>query len=36
MTPETVAERIAEIRDRSGEVIPDNGGGQLQMALSRG
>jgi NAD(P)-dependent dehydrogenase (short-subunit alcohol dehydrogenase family) len=36
MTPETVAERLAEIRDRTGEVIPDTGGGQLQMALSRG
>ncbi len=36
MSPETVAERIAEIRDRTGEVIPDNGGGQLQMALSQG
>jgi hypothetical protein len=36
LTPETVAARIAEIRDRAGEVVPDNGNGQLQMALSRG
>ncbi|WP_199553993.1 SDR family NAD(P)-dependent oxidoreductase [Sandaracinobacteroides hominis] len=33
MTPETVAARIAEIRDRTGEVVPDTGAGQGAMAL---
>jgi NAD(P)-dependent dehydrogenase (short-subunit alcohol dehydrogenase family) len=34
MTAETVAARFAEISDRTGEVVPDNGGAQAQMALS--
>jgi NAD(P)-dependent dehydrogenase (short-subunit alcohol dehydrogenase family) len=33
MTAETVAARIAEIRDRTGEVVPDTGAGQGAMAL---
>lgn len=36
MTPETVAERIAEIRDRTGEVVPETGAGQGAMALGGG
>ena len=33
MTAETVAARFEEISDRTGEVVPDNGGGQGAMAL---
>ncbi|WP_372916923.1 SDR family oxidoreductase [Sandarakinorhabdus sp.] len=33
MTAETVAARFAEISDRTGELAPDNGGAQAQMAL---
>ncbi|WP_439546206.1 SDR family oxidoreductase [Sandarakinorhabdus sp.] len=33
MTAETVAARFAEISDRTGEVVPDNGSAQAQMAL---
>ncbi|WP_353199072.1 SDR family oxidoreductase [Sandarakinorhabdus sp.] len=33
LTAETVAARFAEISDRTGEVVPDNGGAQAQMAL---
>ncbi|WP_448579905.1 SDR family NAD(P)-dependent oxidoreductase [Thermaurantiacus sp.] len=36
MTPETIAARIADIRDRSGEVVPETGAAQAQMALSGG
>jgi len=36
MTPETVAARIAEIRDRSGELVPETGAAQAQMALAGG
>ena len=36
MTAETVAARFAEISDRTGEVAPDNGGAQAQMALGGG
>ena len=36
MTVETVAARIAEIRDRTGEVVPDTGAGQGAMALGGG
>ncbi|MCG2841030.1 SDR family NAD(P)-dependent oxidoreductase [Sandaracinobacter sp. RS1-74] len=36
MTPETVAERIAEIRDRAGETVPETGAGQAQAALGGG
>lgn len=36
MTPETVAERIAEIRDRSGELVPETGAAQAQVALAGG
>jgi hypothetical protein len=31
-----VAARFAEISDRTGEVAPDNGGAQAQMALGGG
>lgn len=34
MAAETVAARIAEIRDRTGETVPDTGAAQGQMALS--
>jgi NAD(P)-dependent dehydrogenase (short-subunit alcohol dehydrogenase family) len=33
MTAETVAERFAEISDRTGEIAPENGAAQAQMAL---
>ena len=33
MTPETIAARWAEISDRTGEVVPDNGSAQGAMAL---
>jgi NAD(P)-dependent dehydrogenase (short-subunit alcohol dehydrogenase family) len=33
MTPETVAARFEEISDRSGEIVPENGGAQAAMAL---
>ena len=36
MTAETVAARFAEISDRTGELTPDNGGAQAQMALAGG
>jgi NAD(P)-dependent dehydrogenase (short-subunit alcohol dehydrogenase family) len=36
MTPETVAARIAEIRDRAGEMVPETGSAQGQAALSGG
>jgi NAD(P)-dependent dehydrogenase (short-subunit alcohol dehydrogenase family) len=36
LTAETVAARFAEISDRTGEVVPDNGGAQAQMALGGG
>jgi NAD(P)-dependent dehydrogenase (short-subunit alcohol dehydrogenase family) len=36
MTPETVAARIAEIRDRDGEMVPETGSAQAQVALSGG
>ena len=34
LTAETVAARFAEISDRTGEIVPDNGGAQAQVALS--
>ena len=34
MTPETIAARWAEISDRSGEIVPDNGSAQGAMALA--
>jgi len=34
MTAETVAARIAEIRDRAGEIVPDTGSAQAQAALA--
>ena len=33
MTAETVAARFAEISDRTGEIVPDNGAAQTQVAL---
>ncbi|TPE62171.1 SDR family NAD(P)-dependent oxidoreductase [Sandaracinobacter neustonicus] len=36
MTPETVAAKIADIRDRDGEIVPDTGAAQAQAALSGG
>lgn len=36
MKAETIAARIAEIRDRTGEVVPDTGAGQGAMALGGG
>ena len=36
MNAETVAARFAEISDRTGEVVPENGGGQGAMALGGG
>lgn len=36
MTPETVAEAIAKIRDRDGEIVPDTGSAQAHVALSGG
>jgi NAD(P)-dependent dehydrogenase (short-subunit alcohol dehydrogenase family) len=36
MSAETVAARFAEISDRAGEVVPDNGGAQGAMALGGG
>lgn len=36
MTPETVAARIGEIRDRTGEMVPETGAAQGQTALSGG
>jgi hypothetical protein len=36
MTPETVAARISEIRDRGGETVPETGSAQGQVALSGG
>jgi NAD(P)-dependent dehydrogenase (short-subunit alcohol dehydrogenase family) len=36
MTPETIAGRIAEIRDRSGEMVPETGAAQAQTALAGG
>ncbi len=33
LSPETVAARFAEISDRTGEVVPDNGAAQATMAL---
>jgi NAD(P)-dependent dehydrogenase (short-subunit alcohol dehydrogenase family) len=36
MTPETIAARIAEIRDRTGEMVPETGAAQAQAALSGG
>jgi NAD(P)-dependent dehydrogenase (short-subunit alcohol dehydrogenase family) len=36
MVPETVAARIAEIRDRAGETVPETGAAQGQAALSGG
>lgn len=36
MVPETIAARIAEIRNRDGEVVPETGAGQGAMALSGG
>jgi NAD(P)-dependent dehydrogenase (short-subunit alcohol dehydrogenase family) len=36
MTPETVAARIAEIRARDGEMVPETGSAQGQTALSGG
>ena len=36
MKPETVAEAIAKIRDRDGEIVPDTGSAQAQVALSGG
>ncbi|WP_194744432.1 SDR family NAD(P)-dependent oxidoreductase [Thermaurantiacus tibetensis] len=36
MTPETVAARIAEIRDRTGELVPETGAAQAQVALAAG
>ena len=34
LTAETVAERFAQISDRTGELVPDNGGAQAQTALA--
>lgn len=34
LTPETVAARIADIRDRNGEIVAENGAAQGQMALA--
>lgn len=34
MTPETIAARIAEIRDRTGEMVPETGAAQAQVALA--
>jgi NAD(P)-dependent dehydrogenase (short-subunit alcohol dehydrogenase family) len=36
MTPETVADAIARIRDRDGETVPETGSAQGQVALSGG
>ncbi|PZU46735.1 MAG: 3-hydroxyacyl-CoA dehydrogenase [Sphingomonas sp.] len=36
MVPETVAEAIAKIRDRDGEIVPDTGAAQAQAALGGG
>ncbi|WP_448585530.1 SDR family NAD(P)-dependent oxidoreductase [Thermaurantiacus sp.] len=36
MTPETVAARIGEIRDRTGELVPETGAAQAQVALAGG
>ena len=36
MVPETVAEAIAKIRDRDGEIVPDTGSSQAQVALGGG
>jgi NAD(P)-dependent dehydrogenase (short-subunit alcohol dehydrogenase family) len=36
MAPETIAARIAEIRDRTGELVPDTGSAQAQAALAGG
>ena len=36
MTAETIAARFAEISDRTGEIVPENGGAQAQVALSGG
>ena len=33
LTPETVAARFEEISDRTGEIVPENGGAQAAMAL---
>jgi len=33
MTPEVVAARFEEISDRTGEIVPENGGGQAAVAL---
>ncbi len=35
MTPETIAARFAEISDRNGELVPENGNAQGQVALGR-
>ena len=35
MTPETIAARFAEISDRKGELLPENGNAQGQVALGR-
>ena len=34
MTAETIAARFAEISDRTGEIVPENGGAQAQVALT--
>jgi NAD(P)-dependent dehydrogenase (short-subunit alcohol dehydrogenase family) len=36
MTAETIAARIAEIRDRTGEMVPETGSAQAQAALAGG
>lgn len=36
MTPETIAEQIARIRDRAGEMVPETGAAQAQVALAGG
>ncbi len=36
MTAESVAERFAEISDRTGELVPENGSAQAQTALAGG
>jgi NAD(P)-dependent dehydrogenase (short-subunit alcohol dehydrogenase family) len=36
LTAETVAARFAEISDRTGEIVPDNGSAQAQKALAGG
>ena len=36
MTPETIAEHIARIRDRAGEMVPETGAAQAQTALAGG